>query len=163
MSSSRRRGAHARRSIACLAATAVCALAACGPAADPTSSGASATGSLDAATQQLVGDATRLLEAARLRAAQDGAVDDDSCLPGEVRRLYRAAGDLPDPAPGLLEVLSSMGYAEIEDDLDLRDEDDEIAVLRHPDSRLVFELTVHPHATPNVEIVGKTTCYRKQP
>ncbi|MER7502834.1 hypothetical protein AB0L05_06055 [Nonomuraea pusilla] len=158
MSSSGRRGAHARRFIACPAATAVCALSACGPA----SGGASGTGSLDAATHRLVGDATRLLEAARLRADQDGAVDDDSCLPGEVRRLYRAAGDLPDPAPGLLESLTSMGYAEIEDDLDLRDEDDEIAVLRHPDSLLVFELTVHPHATPNVEIVGKTTCYNRE-
>ncbi|NUR86604.1 MAG: hypothetical protein HOY71_21165 [Nonomuraea sp.] len=125
----------------------VAAATACSSAVEPT---------LEEATRRLTLDADALLTAAELNASAD-EVEDPSCVPGQVRHLVRAEGTLAGDPGGLLDRLQAMGYAEIVDDLDLRDESADVSVLRNPDTNLTFELTVLDG--PNVRIVGKTTCY----
>ncbi|NUP68849.1 MAG: hypothetical protein HOV96_17355 [Nonomuraea sp.] len=136
---------------AVLSAVLLCAAVACASAHEPT---------LEEAARQLSLDADTLLTAAELTPSA-GSIEDFSCLPGQVRRLISAEGEVAgevagDPG-GLLDRLGAMGYAKIVDDLDLRDESRDVSVLRNPVTNLTFELTVLEG--PNVRIVGKTTCF----
>lgn len=114
---------------------------------------------LDAATSRLTTDADLLIGASGLRMPAAERVKDDSCVPGEVRGFLRIESELVDASVGLLEKLQAMGYDKVVDDLDLRDDTQDVAVLRHPETRLTFELTVVHGEKPGVRIVGKTTCY----
>nr|WP_188191786.1 hypothetical protein [Nonomuraea sp. SYSU D8015] len=140
-----------RRYAASAVLTCVAAMAACTAASEfPT---------LEAATEQLTADADHLLGASGLRLPAAEQVRDDSCVPGEVRAFLRIEGELVDASVGLLEKLQAMGYDKVVDDLDLRDDAQDVVVLRHPETRLTFELTVVDGDKPGVRIVGKTTCY----
>ncbi|MGW0805723.1 hypothetical protein [Nonomuraea sp. NPDC002799] len=120
-------------------------------------SAATGPATLDDATQRLSADAGDLLRTTGLGPPVVEEIDDDSCLPGQARRFLRTGGDLP--SGDLLDTLRKLGYDQIVDDLDLRDEDPDVAVLRNPETRLTFELTVSPGERPGVRILGKTTCY----
>ncbi|MEV1168205.1 hypothetical protein [Nonomuraea sp. NPDC049784] len=120
---------------------------------------ASGLPSLEEAARQLDSDATALLSASDLHLSPVARDEDGSCVPGQVRRYFRAESDLTDASAGLLERLQAMGYDKVVDDLDLRDGDQDISVLRNPKTRLTFELTVISGEKPGIRIVGKTTCY----
>ncbi|MFG1706327.1 hypothetical protein ACFLIM_24330 [Nonomuraea sp. M3C6] len=114
---------------------------------------------LEEATRQLDLDAGTLLSAAELGLSAVERAEDDTCVSGQVRHFFRAESDLADASEGLLDKLQVMGYSEVVDDVDLRDEDQDVSVLRNPKTRLTFELTVLAGEKPGVRIVGKTTCY----
>ncbi|MEV4112243.1 hypothetical protein [Nonomuraea sp. NPDC049695] len=114
---------------------------------------------IEEAARQLDTDAGTLLTASELHVSPASPEPDGSCVPGQVRRYFRAESDLADASTGLLERLHAMGYDQVVDDLDLRDEDQAVAVLRNPRTRLTFELTVLSGEKPGVLLVGKTTCY----
>ncbi|MEU6711641.1 hypothetical protein ABZ897_09185 [Nonomuraea sp. NPDC046802] len=120
-------------------------MTACSEAAEPPT--------IEAAVEQLSSDADDLLGAAGLGTVE--TVEDDSCVPGQVRALLRAESDA---SASLLAKLHALGYAEVIDDLDFR-EDQDVSVLRHPGTLLTFELTMLVGEQPGVRIVGKTTCY----
>lgn len=115
---------------------------------------------LDEATTRLTTDAGALLAASGLHLPATEQVKDDSCVPGEMRGFLRVESDVVDASIGLLDKLEAMGYTKVVDDLDLRDDTQDVSVLRHPTTRLTFELTVvHDGEKPGIRIVGKTTCY----
>ncbi len=114
---------------------------------------------LEDAARQLDSDGGALLTSAGLRLSTGSPVDDDSCVPGQVRRYFRAESDLASASAGLLDRLQAMGYDKVVDDLDLRDGDQDVSVLRNPETRLTFELTVLSGDTPGIRVIGKTTCY----
>ncbi|MET7333789.1 hypothetical protein [Nonomuraea sp. NPDC005650] len=114
---------------------------------------------LEDAARQLDSDGSALLRAAGLRLSPDAPIEDDSCVPGQVRRYFRAESDLASASAGLLARLQAMGYDKVVDDLDLRDGDQDVSVLRNPETRLTFELTVLSGDEPGVRVIGKTTCY----
>jgi hypothetical protein len=117
--------------------------------------------SFDEATRQLDQDASALLTEAELSAAERSKeIEDASCVPGQVRRLFQAEGEVTEA--GLLDKLQAMGYAKVVDDLDLRDDNGNVFVLRNPRTNLTFELTVLSGQQPNIRIVGKTTCYEPE-
>jgi hypothetical protein len=118
--------------------------------------------SLEEATRQLDTDAGSLLSAAELGLSAFERLDDDSCVDGEVRRFFSAESDLADASAGLLDRLQAMGYSKVVDDLDLRDDEPDVSVLRNPETRLTFELTELAGEKPGVRVVGKTTCYAVQ-
>ncbi|MBF8192885.1 hypothetical protein ITP53_45860 [Nonomuraea sp. K274] len=141
--------------LSCVAAMTACTA----PAEFPT---------LDEATRRLTADA----ESLQLQVPVAERVTDGACVAGEVRGFVRAELDasagpldgsagLLDASAGLLERLQAMGYDKIVDDLDLRDEDQDVVVLRHPRTRLTFEVTAGegPGEGQRVVVVGKTTCY----
>ncbi|MBE1586926.1 hypothetical protein ACFPOI_00720 [Nonomuraea angiospora] len=113
---------------------------------------------LEDAARQLDSDGGALLGSAGLRLSTESPADDDSCVPGQVRRYFRAESDLAS-ASALLDRLQAMGYDKVVDDLDLRDGDQDVSVLRNPETRLTFELTVLSGDEPGVRVIGKTTCY----
>ncbi|MEZ7125929.1 hypothetical protein ACBR40_11370 [Nonomuraea sp. AD125B] len=112
---------------------------------------------LDEATSRLAADADLLLRSSSLRRSAPQHIDDGSCAPGEVRGSLRAESERVDASSGLREKLQAMGYAEIADDLDLRDGHQDVTVLRDPRTLLTFELTVARGT--GVRLVGSTTCY----
>ncbi|MET9245105.1 hypothetical protein [Nonomuraea sp. NPDC003709] len=114
---------------------------------------------LEDAARQLDSDGGALLSSAGLRLSAESPVDDDSCVPGQARRYFRAESDLASASSGLLDRLQAMGYDKVVDDLDLRDGDQDVSVLRNPETRLTFELTVLSGDRPGVRVIGKTTCY----
>ncbi|TDC98527.1 hypothetical protein E1292_35045 [Nonomuraea deserti] len=124
-----------------------------------TSCAAAGPANLEEAGERLSADAGRLLDAAGLDVSQAEEIDDDVCLPGQARRLLRAESDAAGASTGLLDRLGEMGYSKIADDVDLRDDDADVSVLRNPETGLTFELTVLAGEPPVVRIVGKTTCY----
>ncbi|MBB5773913.1 hypothetical protein [Nonomuraea jabiensis] len=128
----------------------VAAMTACTASEPPT---------LEDAARQLDSDGGALLTSTGLRLSTDSPVDDDSCVPGQVRRYFRAESDLASASAGLLDRLQAMGYDKVVDDLDLRDGDQDVSVLRNPETRLTFELTVLSGDRPGVRVIGKTTCY----
>ncbi|MEW1839465.1 hypothetical protein AB0392_16075 [Nonomuraea angiospora] len=113
---------------------------------------------LEDAARQLDSDGGALLGSAGLRLSTESPADDDSCVPGQVRRYFRAESDLTS-ASALLDRLQAMGYDKVVDDLDLRDGDQDVSVLRNPETWLTFELTVLSGDEPGVRVIGKTTCY----
>jgi len=129
---------------------------------------------LGEAVTQLVGDADRLLASAELKAsgaatATEKAETDQSgaCPPGEVQRFYRAQGELSGPssrqsphdAAALMRgALRNMGYEQIVDDLDVRDEKLSVVVLRKRQSGTTFVIAVRTATQPNILIIGKTDC-----
>jgi hypothetical protein len=118
------------------------------------------------ATRQLDLDAGSLLAASGLPASSaepSAAIEDTSCVPGQVRHLFHAEGEIAQSPMGLLDKLQAMGYAEVADDLDLREESLDVSVLRNPETNLTFELTMLDGHSPNIRIVGKTTCYAPAP
>ncbi|MGW2214851.1 hypothetical protein ACWCSD_07685 [Nonomuraea sp. NPDC001684] len=120
--------------------------------------------SFEEAARQLTADTDTLLTSAALRvspADRSDETEDRSCVPGQVRRLVRAEGETADAPDGLLHTLQDMGYDQIVEDLDLRDETPVVSVVRNPRTNLTFELTVLDG--PNVRIVGRTTCYSPVP
>lgn len=129
----------------------VAAMTACAVAAEPPT--------FQEATQQLETDAGSLLGAGELGLSAVRRADDDTCVPGQVRHFFQAESDLMDASAGLLERLRAMGYDEVVDDLDLRDEGQEVSVFRNPRTRVTFELTVISEDAPGIRVVGKTVCY----
>jgi hypothetical protein len=123
---------------------------------------ASGLPTLEEATRQLDTDAGSLLDVTELGLSAIERVEDDACVPGQVRRFVQAESDSADASSGLLDRLQAMGYSKVADDLDLRDDDQDVSVLRNPKTLLTFELTVLPGETPGVRVVGKTTCYAVQ-
>ncbi|MFC4122600.1 hypothetical protein [Nonomuraea zeae] len=117
---------------------------------------------LQDAARQLDTDADSLIEAVELGLSAIERVDDDSCVPGQVRRFFRAESEQAGASTGLLDRLQAMGYTKVVDDLDLRDDEPDVSVLRNPETRLTFELTVLAGEKPGVRVVGKTTCYAIQ-
>ncbi|MEV0828153.1 hypothetical protein [Nonomuraea rubra] len=130
----------------CVAAVTACAA----PSQPPT---------LEAASRQLDADAGELIRATELRLSAVRSADDDTCVPGQLRHFVQAESDFAQAADGLLTRLRALGYDQVVDDLDLRDDDQGVAVLRNPRTRLEFELTVLSGEKPGVRVVGKTTCY----
>ncbi|MEV0232527.1 hypothetical protein [Nonomuraea sp. NPDC050786] len=120
---------------------------------------APAPATLEEAARQLDTDAGTLLTASELHLSPASQEPDGSCVPGQARRYFRAESDVADASAGLLERLRAMGYDQVVDDLDLRDEEQDVAVLRNPRTRLTFELTVLSGEQPGVLLVGRTTCY----
>ncbi|GAA4911561.1 hypothetical protein GCM10023334_010630 [Nonomuraea thailandensis] len=114
---------------------------------------------LEAATRRLDADADALIRASELRLTSLRRADDDTCVPGQLRHFVQAESELADAADGLLARLRTLGYDKVVDDLDLRDDEQGVAVLRHPTTRLEFELTVLSGERAGVRVVGKTTCY----
>ncbi|SEG93168.1 hypothetical protein SAMN05444920_10852 [Nonomuraea solani] len=114
---------------------------------------------LEAATQRLNTDAGSLAGTADLRLSAVEQADDGSCVPGQVRRFLRAETAHAEASTGLLDRLQAMGYHKVVDDLDFRDDEQDVAVLRNPETELTFELTVLSGDRPTVQVVGKTTCY----
>jgi hypothetical protein len=139
--------------------------------------GESAKPTLDAATKQLVADGEKLLTSREVATSGKVAVteraDKDTesgCPPGEVRRVFRAQGDLsgspevqmPNNSAGLMQgLLEFMGYDEVVGDRDLRDENLGVSVVHNPKAGLTFVLTVRNGQKPNIMIVGKTGCYAR--
>ncbi|MGW4794192.1 hypothetical protein ACWEPC_17500 [Nonomuraea sp. NPDC004297] len=111
------------------------------------------------AARQLDADAGHLLGNAGLRLSAPDRRDDHACVPGKVRHSVRAESDLPEVSDGLLRRLRAMGYDRVADDPDLRDDDQDVAVLRHPRTWVEFELTVRSGDRPGVRVVGRTSCY----
>ncbi|MGP3931299.1 hypothetical protein [Nonomuraea sp. KM88] len=132
---------------------------------------------MDEAAKQLVSDGDKLLASPSLSAtgsatATEKADKDNEagCLQGQVQRFFRAQGDLTGPpnkhspgtAAGLLRgLLVSEGYEVIVDDLDLKDENLGVTVLRNPETEVTFMVTVRNSQQPNILIVGKTSCYER--
>ncbi|TYB67650.1 hypothetical protein FXF51_12735 [Nonomuraea sp. PA05] len=114
---------------------------------------------LEAATKRLDADAGELIRASELHLSAVKRADDDTCVPGQLRHFVQAESDLAGSTDGLLERLRALGYDKVVDDLDLRDHDQDVAVLRNPRTRLEFELTVLSGERSGVRVVGKTTCY----
>ncbi|MEV0378727.1 hypothetical protein [Nonomuraea sp. NPDC050643] len=143
---------RARRHILSAVLFCVVAMTACSTSSQPPT--------LEAATRRLNTDAGSLVSATELHLSGMEQVEDRSCVPGQVRRFLRGESDLAADSSGLLARLEAMGYDMVVDDLDLRDDDgQDVAVLRHPETRLTFELTVLSGDRPGVQVVGKTTCY----
>ncbi|WP_125637027.1 hypothetical protein [Nonomuraea sp. WAC 01424] len=116
--------------------------------------------SFEEAARRLTADTDTLLAASTLTvspAHRSDETEDRSCLPGQVRRLVQAEGEAAGAPDGVLLALQDMGYDQIVDDLDLRDESTGVFIVRNPETNLTFELTVLDG--PNVRIVGRTTCY----
>ncbi|NJP90580.1 hypothetical protein HCN51_14140 [Nonomuraea sp. FMUSA5-5] len=114
---------------------------------------------LEEAARQLDADAGELLKATELHLSAVARTDDDTCVPGQLRHFFQAESDLAEASDGLLERLRALGYDKVVDDHDLRDEEQDVAVLRNPQNRLEFELTVLSGEDARVRVVGKTTCY----
>jgi hypothetical protein len=114
---------------------------------------------LEAAARQLDSDADHLLKGSELRQSAVRGNDGSACVPGQARHFYQAESDVADVSDGLLERLQAMGYDKVVDDLDLRDDAQDVAVLRNPRTRVTFELTVLSGDEPGVRVVGKTICY----
>ncbi|MCK2212563.1 hypothetical protein MF672_001920 [Actinomadura sp. ATCC 31491] len=119
---------------------------------------------LDEATRRLTTDADRLLGTPGLRPGglhRSGPqqIEDTTCVPGEVRGFLQVEAERVDASSGLQEELQAMGYDKVADDLDLRDDTQDVSVLRNPETWLTFELTVVHGERPGVRLVGKTTCY----
>ncbi|MEV4104425.1 hypothetical protein AB0J42_29635 [Nonomuraea sp. NPDC049649] len=133
--------------------------------------------SFDEASKQLIADGDKLVNSQALgstgsaSATEKASQDSEAgCLKGEVQRFFRAQGDLTGPpyvhSPGSVAALMSswlrlQGYEKIVDDLDLRDENLGMAVLRHPTTGITFVVTVRAEQKPNILIVGKTSCYER--
>ncbi|MEV4076450.1 hypothetical protein [Nonomuraea fuscirosea] len=111
------------------------------------------------ASRRLDSDAGDLLGATELGLSAVRRADDDTCVPGQTRHFFQAETDAEDAPAGLLRRLRAMGYDEVVDDLDLRDEANQVSVLRDPLTRVTFELTMLSGDRPGVRVVGKTICY----
>lgn len=146
--------------VICLAATAAC-----------TSSAADEKPTLTEAAKALTADADRLLSSKWL--TESGKVQvterldqDRPCTPGKAQRFFRAEGDFlrpdrqsPGSVAGSIEnaLANDMDYEKIVDDLDLREEDISITVLRNAKTAVTFIITART-SKPNILIVGKTDC-----
>ncbi|MCG5219475.1 hypothetical protein [Streptosporangium sp. KLBMP 9127] len=132
---------------------------------------------LEEAAKHLISDGDKLLGSFELRTSGQATAtkradtdESGSCTPDEVQRFFRAAGDftgpaneqLPFNAVGLMQgKLESMGYDEVVDDLDLRDQNLGVSVLHNPETGLTFVLTARTAQKPNIVLVGKTGCYKR--
>ncbi|MEV0615317.1 hypothetical protein AB0I81_18490 [Nonomuraea sp. NPDC050404] len=130
----------------CVAAVAGCATA-------------SETPTLEEAARRLDADAGHLLGASELQLSAVRRAGDATCVPGQVRHFFQAESDAAGAPDELLERLQAMGYDKVVDDLDLRDGDQDVSVLRDPATRVTFVLTVLAEDEPGVRVVGKTSCY----
>ncbi|UBU11754.1 hypothetical protein [Nonomuraea gerenzanensis] len=113
----------------------------------------------EAATRRLDADAGELIRATELHLSAVRRADDATCVPGQMRHFVQAESDRAGATDGLVSRLRALGYDQVVDDLDLRDDDQDVAVLRHPRTRLEFELTVLSGERGGVRVVGRTTCY----
>lgn len=129
---------------------------------------------LASATKSLIADADALLASAEVKESGQVQVTEKaeqdkpgSCIPGEVQRFYRAQGNFLRPgkqSPGVAagsmrSALRGIGYDQIIDDLDIRDEQISVVVLRKPESGVTFVVAVRT-TEPNILIVGKTDCLK---
>lgn len=141
-------------------------------------SGGSDRPTLDEASKQLIADGDKLLASQDLAtigsAIATERADQDSeagCLKGQVQRFFRAQGNLTGPpykqSPGNVAGLMGSwlrlrGFTTTIDDLDLHDENLGAAVLQHPTTGITFFITVRNGQKPNILIVGKTSCYKRE-
>ncbi|MEV4565610.1 hypothetical protein AB0K12_17755 [Nonomuraea sp. NPDC049419] len=145
-----RTGRHALSAVLICAAAMTACTAGCTAAAE--------LPSFEEASRQLDHDADTLLgaglsgPAVRLR-------DDETCVPGQVRHAVRAEGDLAGSSDRLLERLGALGYDRVADDVDLRDDAEDVALFRNPRTQVTFELTLRPEDGDGVRVIGKTVCY----
>ncbi|MFG1700490.1 hypothetical protein [Nonomuraea sp. NPDC049309] len=128
----------------------VAAMTACANASEPPG--------FEEAARQLDHDADTLLGSGLARPAVR-LLGDETCVPGQVRHSVRAEGDLAGGSDGLLERLGALGYDRVTDDVDLRDDADDVAVFRNPRTQVTFELTLNPRDGGDIRVIGKTICY----
>ncbi|MEW1837521.1 hypothetical protein AB0392_06140 [Nonomuraea angiospora] len=128
---------------------------------------------LEAASRQLVSDGDELLasfelkQAGQAKATERAEKDQNgSCAPDEVQRFFRAEGDITGQhaafnVAGLLQTrLRFMGYEDLVDDLDFRDQNLAVAAGRDPETDVTYVVAVQLAQKPNIRIVGKTACYK---
>lgn len=152
--------------LACLALVAACT-------SEPDSSEAEKP-TLAEAAQQLVADGDALLTSlaesqtgtasATERAEQDKG---EACLPDEVQRFFRAEGNMAGRhaafnIAGLMQThLRALGYEDLVDDLDIRDQKLSVVAGRNPKTDITYVVAVQLEQKPNIRIVGKTACYKQ--
>ncbi|MEU4235297.1 hypothetical protein AB0F17_64445 [Nonomuraea sp. NPDC026600] len=128
------------------------------------------------AARQLVSDGDALLsgiESDLTGVTKERATKPDrnaTCLKDEEQRYYIAKGTFANPSAedplslvGLLKgKLTTRGYStEVVDNLDLWEDNTSVAVVVNPKAKLTFVLLARMEPTPNIMIIGKTECYRR--
>ncbi|WP_090938830.1 hypothetical protein [Nonomuraea jiangxiensis] len=111
------------------------------------------------AARHLEADAHTLLNLAGATFPGTTRSDRSACRPGQVRHLFSAEIQAADASAVLVSELQAMGYTQVADDPDLRDEERELAVLWNANTHHTFVLAVPAGEGSTVRITGRTDCY----